>query len=189
MLRASAVALLLTITPTLAQPPSPFWFKQMARENGTPDIHGPAPRSGTLGITDGLPYISWEEYTRLAASIGKNWQFDPEDVGDGPDEDGRYWTVKGHVFDPHWQAPDDQGFPHDGPCIQDYCFIIVEYTEEDGVMEPVGWNLEMGPMPYNYGEEPPAPPEDAYTDDEDDDSDLALPDDEEYEDDCLDDDC
>ena len=53
MLRASVVALVLMIAPTLAAPPSPFWFEQMAKENGTPDTHG-AQKSGTLGVNDEL---------------------------------------------------------------------------------------------------------------------------------------
>jgi hypothetical protein len=44
MLRASTLALLLwTTMPAHAAPPSPFWFEQMAAEQGTPDIHGSVP--------------------------------------------------------------------------------------------------------------------------------------------------
>lgn len=183
MLRASVVAIMLMTAPAIGKElsgldatiagvmngPGP---SAVVGETGTPHIHGAGPRSGTLGI-DGEPYISWEEYTRLAASIGENPQFGPEDIGDGPDEDGRYWSVLGHVFDPHWNAPDDQGFPHDGPCIQDYCWIILEYDDEDGVAEPVVWSLEMGPVPYDYGHEPPTPPEDDGYDPSTDTSDCA----------------
>lgn len=43
MLRAPALALLLLTVPVHAAPPTPFWFEQMAEEQGTPDIHGAVP--------------------------------------------------------------------------------------------------------------------------------------------------
>lgn len=139
MLRASVVALLLTSPPALAEPPSPFWYQQMGL---SPDGDG--------GYEDDA------EYEDTTPSPGQPAGYEGRLTYD----DGQWWTGEGHVYDPDWVRPDDQGFPHSGPCNQDQCWVVAGQTDwGDGTPpEDTLWDLTMGPVPP----EPPIEPEEEY---------------------------
>lgn len=112
MLRASALALMLTTFPAVAAPPSAFWFEQMAKERGTPNIHGSYLRSGTLAVST---EDEDAEYDPLLPDWMNACGSDPDAYPDTRCDPSSPDYVSPHIYNPEYDPEGRDKYMDDQP--------------------------------------------------------------------------